>query len=198
MITLETLRQPIPGDYPCGADLSGNEKYLEIGRQIQQRDSNYSQLNWAGIEDGCFSFLEHTRDLRLGMIWSLACLQRGLGPWKDSLDTLAAWVRSPSEGKKEGKEQDLWVNLFPRKLNARMILVSQFAAEYATEGEFVFVKTLSRLPLADAASPASRTLRDWDDGRRKEVMEAIQASSPEFVGKLAQKVDGCREGGLDF
>lgn len=184
MVEIDIMKGPVPHNAPCGDDLAAEEDYTAVDESIRQTHIQYDHLDWAGIAEKCRVLLERTRDLRLGVIWSLAELRSGGFPaWTDTLGVLAAWIQ----------DESIWNNLFPRKIGARILLLGEFGSEYATPGEFVFVKTISQIPLADACDPNARTLRAWEDGRRDQVMRAIQASSPGYVEKLAEEVRNSRE-----
>lgn len=173
------MKGPIAGNSPCGDDLANDESYTEIEQRIRQTHPEYERLDWTGVASKCQDLLDRTRDLRLGMIWSLAQLRTGgFSEWTTTIEILTAWI----------KDDKIWAGLYPQRLGARMLLVGQFAAEYATPGEFTFVRTIHHLPLADAHDPNARTLSAWEEGRREQLVRAVGASSEAYVDGLARDV----------
>ena len=178
-------------------DLRADDRYIALGQKIQQTHPDYLNLKWSqDVAETCLELLKTTRDLELGMIFSLAMLKGkdglsgpdALSSWADSLDILRCWIN----------EDKIWVSLLPVPLVARTSLFTQFSDEYATDGPFVFIRTLEELPLASVGDKLTKTLRDAKEGRRQAVSTSIRSSPAEFLTKIAEPLRKCKTNFVDL
>jgi type VI secretion system protein ImpA len=99
--------EPIPGENPCGIDLSNDIAYYELGQMIAgkqagmivdrdgQEAGKSEDADWGAVLQKCDSLLEKSKDLQVFVTRVLALLQvRGLPGLAEGLESLAANVRN--------------------------------------------------------------------------------------------------------
>ena len=102
-IPVDTLRQPLDPEAPCGADLSYDPAFLALedaarGKPEQQFGDTLiaaQEPDWRVVFDSALALLARTRDLRLAVLLARAGARlHGLSSYAQALSLAADWLES--------------------------------------------------------------------------------------------------------
>jgi len=102
-IPVDTLRQPLDPEAPCGADLSYDPAFLALedaarGKPEQQFGETLiaaQEPDWRVVFDSALALLTRTRDLRLAVLLARAGARlHGLSSYAQALSLVADWLES--------------------------------------------------------------------------------------------------------
>lgn len=94
---LATWQKPIPGDLPCGPDLSYDAEFLALGRSLAGRpESQFAPAAapvWHEVRTQAEQLLDRTRDLRVAIAWTRAAVHLfGVMALAPALALIASWL----------------------------------------------------------------------------------------------------------
>ncbi len=165
VLDLTTLLAPIPGDSPCGKDLSYDPAYTTLLKDAEgtpERQTGDSVIaaedpHWPTIRSTALELFSQSKDLRLSLLLALSGMET------DGLPGLAAGLRLTAE-----LLDKLWSDAFPRldpednnDPTERANIVSALAVPPATFGDtFRFHERASRVPLCSSPQLGRFSLSD--------------------------------------
>lgn len=163
MISVEELLAPLPGDSPCGEDLSYDPALSDLETRLQGKpESQYGdniiaaeEPNWRDLQKSCLELFARTKDLRVSIALTLTLLR---------LDGLPGFTQGVTVLR--GLLEQFWPALYPRLDPGdnndpleRMNLIGSIAAPEGTFGDPLrFVSRLRQAPLCRSAVAGSFSL----------------------------------------
>jgi type VI secretion system protein ImpA len=202
MINAEELLKPIPGEKPCGEDLSYDPGIQELETLMKGKpETQFSaaeEPDWKTLRERCLELWGRSKDLRVATTLSLASLKMdGLPAFRESLALL--------KGMLDGYWDTFYPLLDPADNNdptQRVNLIASLATPLATYGDPMrMLERLRQAPLTDSRQlgrfslsdiAASETGTAGPDGKppiaATQIEAAFRDTDPEMLKKLSQSV----------
>lgn len=159
-IDLTTCLKEVSAENPAGADLEYDPAFTEVFQQARGKPetqwSAAEEPNWREIRDRCAALLGQTKDLRLGLLLSLALIKTdGYEGFADGLSLLGAML------------ERYWPTLYPRldpddgDPTERVNVITALSPAQGTLGDtYRFRERLRDLPLVASPRAGRFSLRD--------------------------------------
>lgn len=201
MINAEELLKPIPGEKPCGEDLSYDPGIQELETLMKGKpETQFSaaeEPDWKALRDRSLELWARSKDLRVATTLSLASLKMdGLPAFRESLALL--------KGMLDGYWDTFYPLLDPADNNdptQRVNLIAGLATPLATYGDPMRVlERLRQAPLTDSRQLGRFSLSDIADSEAgkaadgksvvaaSQIEAAFRDTNPETLQKLNQAV----------
>lgn len=152
MISVEELLSPLPGEAPCGEDLSYDPALSDLETRLQGRPETQfavaEEPNWREVHELCLRLFQRTKDLRVAIALALTLLStEGLPGFAQGMELL--------RGLLERYWPTFYPHLDPADDNDPLERVNLLASVAAPEGTFGdplrFVSRLRQVPLCRSA-----------------------------------------------
>jgi len=204
MIDVQELLKSIPGDKPCGEDLSYNPRFQELETIMKGRpETQFSaaeEPDWTLLRERCLELWPRSKDLRLVTALSLAALKTdGLPAFNGSLALL------------KGLLEQYWDSLYPlldpadnNDPTQRLNIITALATPKGTFGDPMrLLERLAEAPLASSARMGRFSFADILKSESKaaapneqaapnaeQIAAAFRDTDPEVLQAISRAVAG--------
>lgn len=206
MIPLEKLLEPISPERPSGEDPHGTGSLFQLEQLIKAESEaeEGSEPDWAKVRESALQILQGSKDLRVGVILTLALLRReGIPGFRDGLKLLRGYV------------EKFWDSVFPlldqdepEDDPTRANALNSLSPPLGKEGPYRFVGYLRQIPLSHSQRLSNYGLRDIHQAKDKssvsgkeqqpqvtltQIEAAFRDTSESSVKKLQETHEGIKE-----
>ncbi len=183
------LSSEIPGDNPCGQDLSYDPLFSALERAVQAgivssdslgMDQPAEEPNWRNIRDESFQLLQQSKDLRIGVLLALSLLKlEGISGLSKGLGVLSGMITDNWEGLYPELDHDDGDDPFER-INALQGL-SPLSSSVLNQEPLMFSQRLMDIKLSNSAQMGRYSFRDIQVAKGAiTISDDEKASSPEM------------------
>jgi type VI secretion system protein ImpA len=184
---IQSLISEVSAESPCGEDLSYDQSYLALEDMVRTRPAGGGVLgeeqaqeepNWRQVAEKSFELLQRSKDLRIGIYFTLANLKLlGITGLRDGLLLIRKML------------EDYWDSVYPQldpddnndPLERINILQSLSPASVSDQDPMKFKHRLMEVPLCNSARMGKFSLRDIQVAKGEITVSAEDgANAPEI------------------